>query len=223
MIVAIVGMELLDSIDYVPLHDLHVVDIVEQLESLGSYSVAQFNTPRSVVAHIVGVVPLAVKLFHNHGDTVSLGDRGDPLESNRAIFKALLLTHSFAVSRKANHIRRAAVFGEWQSVFKKFDDSVVVFQSIQPALYPAGHAFSRGARKPVFFDGWIILHSKQIDGFNSDILRLLADFLEGLVPVAPLANGVVNVAFQAPFRFVVGCFNRDATCCCKGSARGHSL
>ena len=58
VVMADVLVVLPDGGDDVALHDLHVVDVVEQLEPLGAHLLADLDAPRGVVAHVVGVVPL---------------------------------------------------------------------------------------------------------------------------------------------------------------------
>ena len=54
-----------DRGDYVTLHDLHVVDVVEQLEVFGSNLLAELNSPCGLVAHVVAVVYPAIEQFHH--------------------------------------------------------------------------------------------------------------------------------------------------------------
>src|SRR3989442_3779583 len=57
----------LNRADDIPLHDLHVVDVIEKFESLRADPLAQSQAPRSMVAHIILVVNLAVDEFHRNG------------------------------------------------------------------------------------------------------------------------------------------------------------
>ena len=56
--------------DHVPFHDLHVVDVVEQLESLRADALAKLHAPGGMVAHVISVVHLAVEQLHADGDLV---------------------------------------------------------------------------------------------------------------------------------------------------------
>ena len=42
--------------DDIPLHDLHVVDVIEQLEPLRAHPLADLDAPGGVVAHVILVV-----------------------------------------------------------------------------------------------------------------------------------------------------------------------
>jgi hypothetical protein len=52
---------LTDRVADVAVHDLHVVNVVEQLEPLGADALYQFRAPRHMVALVILVIALAVQ------------------------------------------------------------------------------------------------------------------------------------------------------------------
>src|SRR6266850_4483751 len=63
----------LDSADEIPFHDLHVIDVVEQLDAGRDDGLDHLHSPGGVVAHVVVVVDLAVEKLDADGDAVVLG------------------------------------------------------------------------------------------------------------------------------------------------------
>src|SRR6185436_1580360 len=61
MVVTDILMVLLDCANHVTFHDLHMINIVEELEPIGANAFADLNAPGSVVGHIIFVVHFAVE------------------------------------------------------------------------------------------------------------------------------------------------------------------
>ena len=68
-----VGHEAADRTDHVALHDLHVIDVVQQLDARTAYHLAQRQPPVAAVGKIAGMVHLAVEQFQVEVDAVLLG------------------------------------------------------------------------------------------------------------------------------------------------------
>lgn len=76
MIVREVRVVGLDGADEVPFHDLHVVDVIEELEGGGVDPIAEAQAPGGGVAFVALVVDLAVQEFHGEGDPRRFPRRG---------------------------------------------------------------------------------------------------------------------------------------------------
>ena len=63
---------LFDRVDYIAFHDLHVEDIVKQLEPLRSNHFAKGCAPGCFIALIIGM-PIAVQQFHDDGNAMFFG------------------------------------------------------------------------------------------------------------------------------------------------------
>src|SRR5205823_5008216 len=64
----------LDGADEVTFHDLHVIDVEEELDARRVDGLDDLHTPSGVVAHVVVVVDLTVEKLQADGDPVVLGD-----------------------------------------------------------------------------------------------------------------------------------------------------
>ena len=69
----------------VPFHDLHMVDVVEQFKIIAGDFFAEFDAPRGVVAHVVGMVDSAVQQLHIENNLLLLGHRHDLAKCFRAV------------------------------------------------------------------------------------------------------------------------------------------
>src|SRR5262249_44571526 len=105
VIMAEILVLILDGADDIALHDLHVVDVVEELEMGRTDFLADLDTPRGMVAHVIAVINLAVEQFHADGDVVLLGEGGDALDTLRAILDAGFVVEANAIAGETNDVR----------------------------------------------------------------------------------------------------------------------
>ena len=66
--------------NHVAFHDLHVVDVVEQLEPRRADFLHELDAPGRVIAHVVVVIHLAVEKLHADGDLFLLREADNPLQ-----------------------------------------------------------------------------------------------------------------------------------------------
>ncbi len=148
VVVTDVFVKLADSPHAVALHDLHVIDVVEQLEPVRADRLAKLDAPLRVVAHVVLVVHPAVQQFHADRYPALLGQRQDPLQADRAVFQPLFIIQPVAVAREANQILQAGIRGLIDALLVDLDQSVVVFHAIKGLWNaPDLHALRRLARR----------------------------------------------------------------------------
>ena len=75
-------------------HNLSVVDIIKNLDSLGADLFADLDAPFDIVEHIVLVVDLAVEIFEADVDLFLLGKSRDLFQCDGGIFSAYIVGHS---------------------------------------------------------------------------------------------------------------------------------
>jgi hypothetical protein len=124
---------LTDRGDQFAFHDLHVVDVEEQFEVLGTDPFAEFDTPGAMVTHVVVMISLAVEQLDVRGHVVFLGNGRDALGTNHAVLEALLVVHAITVAGHADDVWVTVVRHNRRRLLEKSDDPVVVFSPIQSA------------------------------------------------------------------------------------------
>src|SRR4029077_6862003 len=149
---------LTDGADEVPLHDLHVVDVVEKLDAGRSYFLHYGYAEGRVIALVVGVIDLAVEELDTHRDAVLLRDRRHPGESRGAGGDTLPIAQSPAVDEHRDHVRHARPGRKWNRRAQLLDQHGVVRRVVEAVLdevlaaarvaHRAGEA--RGARRLPF-------------------------------------------------------------------------
>src|ERR1019366_9833717 len=97
MVVGNVLVVLTDGGDHVAFHNLHVVDVVEQFEALGTNPFAEFDTPGAMVTHVIVMISLAVEQLDARGHFVFLGNGRDALGTDYAVLETLLVAHALPV------------------------------------------------------------------------------------------------------------------------------
>jgi len=101
----------LDGADEVAFHDLHVVDVEEELDARGVDGLDDLDAPGSVVAHVVVMIDFAVEKFHADGDAVIFGDFFDAVEAADRVLGALFVGHAIAVAGKSDDVGDAGFGG----------------------------------------------------------------------------------------------------------------
>ena len=104
VVVAVEVAVRLDGPDHVAFHDLHVVDVVEQLEVARPDALHQLDAPGRVVAHVVLVVDLAVEQLHLEDDAGLLRRGHDLLEGLDAVLHAGLAVDAAGVARETDDV-----------------------------------------------------------------------------------------------------------------------
>ena len=78
-----------DVADEISFHDLHVIDVVEELEPGRTDGLTEGYAPGGAVALVVGMVDARVEQFHAEGDAFFLSDSGDAAQAGDAVGEAL--------------------------------------------------------------------------------------------------------------------------------------
>ena len=195
-----------DRGDDVALHDLHVVDVVEQLEIGGADLLAQLDAPRAFVALVIGMVHPAVEQFHDEDDVAFFANSHEALEAFGAIFEAGFVVHFFPISRETDEVFHARVGDSGDLRLVGLDEQIVMLFSIPRALDAAerfsvggfhGRIADHGAGEVVFFQRWEIGGLEQVDGSEAQRFPGGAQVIEADFRVAPFAGGVVDVSLCA--------------------------
>ena len=84
--------------DEVALHDLHVVDVVEQLKAGTGQFACQGNAPTDAICHVIGVVHKAVEELHLQYHTVLFGERHQGTQGLCGLLQSLFFAQAAAVA-----------------------------------------------------------------------------------------------------------------------------
>lgn len=98
VIVADVLVKLADGADDVAFHDLHVVDVVKELEMWVCEPFTQGGSPSGVVALVVGVIDFGIEQFHEEGDAVLFGEGEERFEAASAVFESGEVVETLAIA-----------------------------------------------------------------------------------------------------------------------------
>ena len=209
VVVGDVGMEFLDPHDQVALHDLHVIDVVEQLESFGADAFAQFHAPLGVVALVVLVIHPAVEQLHDDGDVCLFGGGHDALQAQRTILDALFVVESGAVAGEANQVGETRFGYFFDPPFIRSHETVVVLNTI-PCLLDAAQSLGdrigdHCASKSVLFQGGKIRRVEQFNGLQSHPFPGHAKILQADFWITPFADRVMDAALERATHRRFGC------------------
>lgn len=120
-----------DGANEVAFHDLHVVDVVEQLNSWGIDGADDLNAPSRVVALIIGVIDFRVEQFQNEGYTCCFGHAFDEVESFDGVLGAFLFGFAVTVARKDDQVRNGVFFRHFEGFTDFILDAGVVFALVE--------------------------------------------------------------------------------------------
>ena len=117
--------------DDVAFHDLHVVDVVQQLEARRRDALHDLHGPRRVVGLVVLVIDLAVQHLEAERDAVLLGRRRDALEAGDAVGDSLAVGQAGAVAAEHHDVRNPRRRDERNHPLGVGDELVVVVGAIE--------------------------------------------------------------------------------------------
>jgi len=137
--------------DHIAFHDLHMVNVVEQLESRGTHLLNQPYTPCRAIAHVIFVIHLAIEQFHANVDALFLCQADDASQTDCAVLQALFVGHAVAIARKADDVWDSGVGGQCDEFGQVFCPAIVVFFPVE-ANVDLVSAQSHGAGETVFLD-----------------------------------------------------------------------
>ena len=182
-----------DRADDVAFHNLHVVDVVQQLEAGRRDLIHEVDAPRGAVAHVVLVVDLGVQELHDDRHAELLRQGSEPLQTGGAVLEALGVAHARSVAAEHDHARDVRGFHEWQQPLAFLRESVVVLGAVVPVA-DRGGAVGDGAGEAVLRGDVPLLLAEQFDGLDADLLGLLAEFFELDTAEAPAAHRLLDTA-----------------------------
>ena len=96
-----------DGANDVALHDLHVINVVEEFESITADRLAEFDAPRGAVAHVVAMVNLGVEQFHDDSDAACICKWCDATQPDGAVLESFGIRQSGAVTTEDDHLRNS--------------------------------------------------------------------------------------------------------------------
>src|SRR5467141_88433 len=155
----------LDGADQVTFHDLHVIDVVEQLDAWRINGLDDLHSPSGVVAHVVFVVALAVEELDADGDAVVLGDFLDAVETGDGVLGALFVGNAIATAGKGNHVGHSGFGGERNVFAKTFLKFGVVFDAVHGAANFAAAGVTHAADQAIARGDFEFVGIEQVDGF----------------------------------------------------------
>ena len=131
------GMEMTDHVDVpadcgdqVALHNLHVVNVVQHLETRRVDAPAQFEAPRGFVAHVPGVVDPAVEQFHADSHARILGNLDRLFEDGMAIIHPFGVADSLAVAGHADYVGPLILGRRFDILFEITSDFLIAIQDL---------------------------------------------------------------------------------------------
>ena len=174
MVVAEVFVIVLNGTDDVSLHDLHVIDVVQQLEVVRTHLFAEFNTPSGIVAHVVGVIDPAIEQLHIEDDIFLFCDADDLFKSRRTILYTRLAIDTACVAGETNNVaiaRRRRGFDRFIHLLQRGVMVLLIAQSIGERMRG-----NHGAYQTVLLKSSKVLRFEKIDPDQTQLHGLHTHF-----------------------------------------------
>ena len=202
MEMADVGGMLPDRPDDVAFHNLHVIDVVQQLHPRRADGVDDIGAKRRPIPLIVLVIHLAVQELDADRDAVALGRWGDTLEPRHTRLGGLRVAPSLPVAEHGNEVRDPMLGRQRQCPLELAHQQVVIRWIIEAARdeVVADRGVAHRADQPVLTDDRPILGGEEVDAGKAHRFTGLAQIREGDGPVAPPGGGLLEPAVLTPPR-----------------------
>src|ERR1039457_663959 len=196
------GVEVSDVLDVLPdgaddraFHDLHVINVIQQLHARRIHALDEFHAPDRVVALIVVVVDLAVEQFHADGDAFVFGELLHAVQADDAVVEALRVRLAAPVARERNYVGYLGGRGPRDVFLHLAHQSIMVFLAVKAIADGAG-AGRHGRNQPVLLHGGPLLVVDQIDTLEADARPFASQVVEADLAVAPARRGLLQAALQ---------------------------
>ena len=217
---------LLDRPDDVALHDLHVVDVVQELDPGRVHGLHHLHPEIRAVSLIVGMVHFAVQQLHHDVDAVGLGHRPQPAEHAHARVDRLAVGHAAAVAEEGDEVGHPHLLRLGERALERLDDRVVqlaVVEAVGDRSAPRARV-PRRAGQAVTRGGLPLRGLQQVDCRQAHGRHVLAELVERDALVAPAADRLLEAAVlhgaAAALRPCRGREGRSNGC---GTGRGQRL
>src|SRR5258708_26284016 len=185
----------LDGADQVTFHDLHVIDVVEELDARGVDGLDPVDAPGGVVADVVVVVELAVEELHADGDAVVFGDFFDAIEADDGVLGAFFVGHAAAISGERDDVGDAGFGGERNVFAEAFFNFGVIFGAVHGADNFASAGVTHAADQAIARGYIEFVGIQQVDGLQTDLGGVGTKLVERNLLVTPAGNGLADIAF----------------------------
>ena len=191
VVVSDVRVMLLNRPDDVAFHHLHVVDIVEQLQSFRTDAFAKLDAPSRVIALIVGMVDLAVEKLDAERDSEFLGCADELLVAFGAGFQAFFVALAATIAGKADQIGHSGRGAFFQALFDQRYEPGMIFPAIE-AVRNGVDGLAHCANQTVRLEDWPVLGTGQLNGFHPEPFDNLGQFGKGNFRNTPAGNGMAE-------------------------------
>src|SRR5271165_1084628 len=185
-----------DGRDEISFHDLHVVDVVEQLDVRRVDFVHYGRAPGGAIGHIVLVVHLAVEQLQTDGDVVVFGDLLHAIQANYGVARALFIRHALAVSREGDDVGHAGLRGQRDVLAEGRLDRGVILDAVHRLGDGAAPGIAHGADKAVAAGDLPLIDFEEVDAFQADFRANRTELIDGHLLVAPAASGLLDAAVR---------------------------
>src|SRR5271165_3772513 len=183
-----------DGRDEISFHDLHVVDVVEQLDVRRVDFVHYGRAPGGAIGHVVLVVHLAVEQLQTNGDVVVFGDLLHAIQTNHGVARALFIRHALAVSREGDDVGHASLRSQRDVFAEGGLDRGVILDAVHRLGDGAASGIAHGADKAVAAGDLPLIDFEVVYAFQADFRPYRTELIDGHLFVAPAAGGLLDPA-----------------------------
>ena len=180
----------------IALHDLHVIDVVEELDAWRSDPLHHGDAEGRMIALIVGVIDLAVEELDADGDALLLGECFDGAQSLHARRDGVEVAAAVPVAEHRDHVRHASARGERDRRFELAQEHAVVCRIVESGwneVLTFGRVAHRADESRVAHDR-PILGLEEVDAGEPHRLRGATELRERDLGVRPAGDGLLEPA-----------------------------
>ena len=176
--------------DQIALHDLHVIDVVQELHARRSDGFHDGDAERRSITLVILVIDLAVEQLQTDRDAVIFGSLFDAVEGIGAVGGRLLVGHPAAVAEEGNEVGHLVRRRERDPALEALDDLCVVRLDVEAVGNRAAESRAHRAGQPVFTGDRPLGFGEQIHGREAHIGNRAAEV--GQVETGSLAADQVG-------------------------------
>ena len=157
--VLVIGANIANDITF---HDLHVINIIEQLETLRSNPLGEIHPPRGMVTLVVLMIDLTVEQLHADGHLMFFGQAHDLFQTYGTILQTCFIVQPLPVTREANDVGKPCLGHLRDHALKAFNQLGMMLDPVE-SLGDAARTIGHGTDQPMFLDHGILIGVEQFD------------------------------------------------------------
>src|SRR5215471_5725889 len=179
---------------YITLHYLHVIDVIQQLDSRRIDALDDLDSKGRMVSLVALMIHFAIEQLDHHGDSIIFGGFLDPIQADHAVIDRLFVADPIPVSEKSDQVGNTVFGGQRERPFKSFDNGVMVGLVVDSFGNISANLPTKRANQAIVADYRPLGFVQKVDCSQAHFGHCSGELRQRYAPVAPIGYGLFQPA-----------------------------